>query len=91
MGPHKGRGEGGGHLPDPAGLPSWNAPEDTVGLPGCKHTLLARFQLFIHQDSVAFLGSAAVTEFFSQSILLFVIALTMTVTLLSLVLTNTSS
>jgi len=35
MGPHKGRAEGDNHLPLPAAHPSFDAAQNTVGLPGC--------------------------------------------------------
>jgi len=44
MGPHKSRAEGANHLPVPAADPSFNAAQNTVGLAGCKHTLLAHVQ-----------------------------------------------
>ena len=50
MGPHKGRIEGDNPLPVPAGHPSRDPAQDTVSLPGYKHTLLAHFKFFTNQD-----------------------------------------
>ena len=49
MGPHKGRVN---HVPLPAGHLSFDAAQDTVGLPGFKCTLLAHVQLFTHQNVI---------------------------------------
>jgi len=46
--PHKGRVERNNHFPHALGNPSFNAAQDTVL--GCKYTLLAHVQLFVHQD-----------------------------------------
>ena len=56
------------HLPFPAGLPSFDAAQNTVDLPDRKHTLLVHVQLFIHQNSQALLHRAALKEFFSRSV-----------------------
>jgi len=50
IGPHESRVEGNNHLSLPAGYSSFDAVQDIVGLPGCKHTLLPHVQLFIHLD-----------------------------------------
>ena len=50
MGPHEGREEEDNHLLVPAGHPSSDGTRDTIGLPGCKHTLLAHVKFFISQD-----------------------------------------
>jgi len=50
MGPHESRAEGDNSLPSPCCHPSFNAAHNTVGLLGCKHTLLAYVQFFIHQN-----------------------------------------
>ena len=50
MGPHKSRVEGNNNVPLPAGHPFFNAAQNTVGLLGCKCTLLAYVQLPVHQD-----------------------------------------
>jgi len=68
MEPHKGRAETYNHLPRPAYLPFYDAAQDTVGLPGCRSTLLAHVQLFVHQNLQVFLIRAALNEFFSQSV-----------------------
>ena len=59
MRPHKGRIKRDSHLPHPAGHPSFDAAKGTVGLPVCKHTLLACISHFIHQYSQVLLGTAA--------------------------------
>ena len=46
--------EGDSHLPLPAGHHSSDAAQDTVGLLGCRHTLLAHVSLFIHQNPQPF-------------------------------------
>ena len=68
MWPHKGRVEGDSFLPLPAGHPSVDASQDTVGLPGCKSTLLAHIQLFTHQDPQVLLYRAALCRLFSHSV-----------------------
>ena len=45
-----------------------DSTQDTVGFLGCKCTLLADVQLFIHQDTQVLLCRAALEEFFSQSV-----------------------
>ncbi|XP_032300907.1 transcription factor PU.1 isoform X1 [Coturnix japonica] len=40
LGPHEGRAEGDNHLPGPAGHPSSDGTQDTIGLGDCKRTLL---------------------------------------------------
>ena len=50
LGSHKGRVEGENPLPLPAGHPSVDAAQDTVGLLGCKSTLLIHVQLFIRPN-----------------------------------------
>ena len=66
MGPHKSRVEGYYHLPLTAGLSFFNAAQDTVGLPGCKRTLLAHVQLLVHQDPKVLLCRAALKEIFIE-------------------------
>ena len=68
MGPPKGREEGDNHLPLPAGHSSFDAAQDTVHLPGCKSTLLAHVQLFVHQDPQILLHRTALCDFFPQSV-----------------------
>ena len=47
IGPHKGRTKVySASLP----TPSFDVAQDTVGLLGCKHTLLAHIKFFIYQD-----------------------------------------
>ena len=68
MGLYKARVEEENPLPLPSAT-SFDAVQDTVGLPGCKSTLLAYVQLFIHQDPQVLFCRAALSEFFSQSVL----------------------
>lgn len=62
---------GDSHLPHPAGNPSVDAAQYTVGLLGCMCTLLAHVQ-----SLQVFLHGTALNEFFSQSPLIPGIALT---------------
>ena len=73
---HEGRAKGDNHLPHSAGHPSFEAAQDTVGLPYCKHTLLAHTQLSAYQNPEDLLQRAVLNEFFSQSVLMFGIAMT---------------
>ena len=66
MGPHKGRAEGDNPLPSRC-YPFFNAAPYTPQ--GCKHTLLVHVELFTYQDPYVLLLRAALSEFFSQSIL----------------------
>ena len=50
VGPHTGRVEGDIHLPAAAGHSSFDAAQDSLGLLSCRHTLLARVELFVHQN-----------------------------------------
>jgi len=52
-------------LASPCCHPSSDAAQDAVGLLGCKSTLLAHVQLFIHQDPQLFLSRTALKEFIS--------------------------
>ena len=61
MGPHNSWVEGDNHLPLPAGHSSFNAAQNTVGLPGCKRALLAHVQLFFPWDQLWFSLSEGVT------------------------------
>jgi len=56
------------HLPLPLGHHSIDADQYTVGLLGCKRTLLALLQDFVHQNLQVLLHRAALSEFFSQPI-----------------------
>jgi len=70
MGPHKSRAEGNSSVSLPAGCTSFVAAQDTVGLLGCKSTLLARVQLLTHHKPHILLLSTALNEFFFQSVLI---------------------
>jgi len=50
MGPCGGRVERDNHLPCFVGHPSSDAIHDTVGLPGCQHTLLAHVKFLTYQN-----------------------------------------
>ena len=63
------------HLPHPAGHPSFDAAQDTVGLLGYKHTLLAHVQLFLYQDTEVLLCRAVFIMFFSRFVQITEIAL----------------
>jgi len=62
---HKGRVEGDNCLSHRVGPPSFDAAQDSVGLLGCKVSLLAHVQFFIHQNLQILLFMAAVSELFS--------------------------
>ena len=66
----QGQSEGDHNLPFPAGHPSFDSAEDTVGLLSCKCALLVHVQLFIHQDLQVLLHRVALNVFFSQSVLI---------------------
>ena len=63
--PHKSRVVEDNHFPVPAGHPSFGAAQDTAGLLGCKHTLLAHIKSFTYQDSYV-LGRTTLTDFFCR-------------------------
>jgi len=63
--PHKGRAEG--QSPScPCCYLCSDGAQDTIGLPGCKHTLLVCVQFFSSQDPRVLLSRAALKELFSQ-------------------------
>ncbi|KAK4827132.1 hypothetical protein QYF61_014526 [Mycteria americana] len=70
VGSHQSRAEGQNHLPRPAGHASFDAAQDTVGLPGCEYTLPAHVQLFIHQ----YPPRAAPNPFIPQPVLILGVA-----------------
>ena len=63
MGSHKDRVEGDNYLPLPAGHPSSDGTQNTIGLLGCKHTLLVHVKFFVSQNPQVLLSRAAVKEF----------------------------
>ncbi|KAK4817103.1 hypothetical protein QYF61_027966 [Mycteria americana] len=69
VGSHQSRAEGQNHLPRPAGHASFDAAQDTVGLLGCKHTLSAHVQLFIHHYSQVLFRRAALNHIIPQRVL----------------------
>ncbi|KAK4816043.1 hypothetical protein QYF61_011051 [Mycteria americana] len=70
VGSHQSRGEGQDHLPQPTGHASFDAAQDMVGFLGCKRTLLAHVQLFIHQYPQVLLHRAALNPFIPQLVLI---------------------
>ena len=50
IGPHEDGVETVNHFPRSAGHPFSDVAKDTVGLLGCKHTLLAHINFFINKD-----------------------------------------
>ncbi|KAK4826957.1 hypothetical protein QYF61_012806 [Mycteria americana] len=69
VGSHQSRVEGENHLPQPAGHASFDAAQDTVGLLGCKRTLPAHVQLFVHQYPQVLFRRAALNPFITQPVL----------------------
>ncbi|PKU35805.1 hypothetical protein llap_13892 [Limosa lapponica baueri] len=69
MQPHQGRVEGHDYLPRPVGHTLPDAPQDAIGLPGHKGTLLAHGHPVVHQDSQAFFHRAALQQVSLQSLL----------------------
>ncbi|KAK4824658.1 hypothetical protein QYF61_017031 [Mycteria americana] len=76
VGSQQSRVEGQNHLPRPAGHASFDAAQDTVGLLGCKRTLSAHVQLFIHQYPQVLFRRAALDHIIPQPVLKLRIALT---------------
>ncbi|KAK4830062.1 hypothetical protein QYF61_008400 [Mycteria americana] len=76
VGSHQGRVEGQNHLLQPAGHASFDAAQVTVGFLGCKCTLLAHVQLFIHQYPQVLLLRAALNPLITQPVLRLGVALT---------------
>jgi len=70
VGSPKSRVEGQIHLHQPAGHTSIDAPQDTVGLLGCKHTLPGCVHLFIDRYPQVLLGRAALNPFIPQHVLI---------------------
>jgi len=70
VGSHQSRVEGQNHLPPPAGHPSLDAAQDTVGHLGSKHMLLAHVQLFVQQDLQDLLCGAVLNPFIPQPVLI---------------------
>jgi len=66
MGPHQGGQENSPH-PPAAGRSCFDAAQVTVGLLGCKHTLLAHAKFFIYQDTSVLFSRATLKES-SQSV-----------------------
>lgn len=54
--------------PSPCWPSLFDAVQDALGLPGCKHTLLVHVELFVHHHPQVHLFRAALDESFSQSI-----------------------
>ncbi|KAK4823365.1 hypothetical protein QYF61_001713 [Mycteria americana] len=67
---HQSRVEGQNHLPRPAGHTSFDAAQDKVGRLGCKRTLPAHVQLFIHQYPQVLFRRAALDHIIPQPVLI---------------------
>jgi len=76
VGSHESGAEGQNPLPQPAGYPSLDAAQDVIGFLGCKHTLPAHVELFIHQYPQVLLLRAALEPLSAQPVLVFGITLT---------------
>ncbi|KAK4808270.1 hypothetical protein QYF61_020751 [Mycteria americana] len=74
VGSHQSAVEGQNPLPRPAGHAALDAAQDTVGFLGCKRTLLAHVQLFIHQYPQVLLLRAALNPFIPQPALILGVA-----------------
>jgi len=61
---HQSGTQGQNALPGPAGHTTFDAAQDTVGLLGCKCTLSAHVQLFIHQYPQVLVSRAVLHAFF---------------------------
>ncbi|KAK4818926.1 hypothetical protein QYF61_022103 [Mycteria americana] len=68
-GSHQSRVEWQNHLPRPAGHTSFDAAQDTVGLLGCEHTLLAHVQLVVHQYPQVLFRRAALDHIIPRPVL----------------------
>jgi len=73
---HGNRVEGQNHLPRHAGHASLDATQDTVGLLGCKETLLAHLESFIIRHLQILLLRAILKPFSAQPVFVLGIALT---------------
>ncbi|KAK4821583.1 hypothetical protein QYF61_024442 [Mycteria americana] len=71
---HQSRAEGQNPLPRPAGHAAFDAAQDMVCFLGCKCTLLAHVQLFIHQYPQVLLCRAALNPFIPQPVLILGVA-----------------
>jgi len=76
VGFHQSRVEWQTHLSRPAGHTAFDAAQDTVGLLGCKCTLLGYVELLIYQHPRVLLSRAAFIPFIPQPVLIPGIALT---------------
>ena len=74
VGSHRSGAEGKNHLLQSAGHASFDAAQDIVGFLGCKHTLPAHVQLFIHQYPQVLLHRAALNAFIPQPVFVLGIA-----------------
>ena len=70
MGSHQSRVERQNPLPRHAGHTCFDAVQDMVGLLGCRCTLVAHVQFFIHQYPQVLLGRAAPNPFIPKPVLL---------------------
>ena len=67
-GTSQGQSRGGNHLTLPAGHPSFDAAQDTVGLLSCMHSFLDCVKFFIYQHPHGLLRRAAFNKFFSHPV-----------------------
>ena len=68
VGSHQSRAEGQNPLPRPAGHAAFYAAQDTVGLLGCKHTLLGHVEFLINEHLQVFLLRVALNPFSTQPV-----------------------
>ncbi|KAJ7396748.1 hypothetical protein BTVI_142156 [Pitangus sulphuratus] len=73
---HQSGAEEQNHLPWPADHAAFDAALDTIGLLGCKYTLLAHIQPLICQHPQDFFSGAALNPFIPQPVLILGVALT---------------
>jgi len=76
VGSHQSGAEWKNPLPRPDAHTACDAAQDTVGLLGCKCTLVAHVWLFIHQYRQVLLGRAALNPFSAQPVFVLAIAST---------------
>lgn len=65
---YESRAERDNHLPVPAGPPSSDEAQDTIGFLSYKSTLLNHLQFFIYQDPLFLLSRANLKDLFSHSV-----------------------
>jgi len=73
MWPHQCRVEGEDNLPQPAGHALLNAPQDILGLPGHKGTLLSHGQPVVQQNPQVLLCRASLQKVIPSPVLMHVV------------------